>query len=76
MNEKSEQMEKFDRVTKNLKEKYPCEIEYRTEVGGCKGGLEAAYKIFMGNPSAMNYNVLESHMMLYQHIICNCYVEE
>jgi len=75
MNE-DEQLEKFNNVTKNQQTKYKCEIEYRTEVGACKGGLEAAYSIFMANPSPYNYTILESHMMRYQNIICNCYYEE
>ena len=76
MNEDKEQMKKFDMVTKNQKAKYSSEIEYREEVGACKGGLEAAYEIFMANPSSMNYSVLESKMMRYQNITCNCYYGE
>ena len=76
MNEDKEQLKKFDMVTKNQKTKYSNEIEYREEVGACKGGLEAAYEIFMANPSSMNYSVLESKMMRYQNIICNCYYGE
>jgi len=76
MNEEDEQMTKFNMVTKNQKTKYNCEIEYKTEVGACKGGLEAAYDIFMANPSSYNFTILESHMMRYQNITCNCYYGE
>tara|TARA_B100000214_G_C23918792_1_gene605027 strand:+ start:117 stop:350 length:234 start_codon:yes stop_codon:yes gene_type:complete len=73
MKEQDEQMTKFDMVTKNQKKKYENEIEYREELGACKGGLEAAYEIFMVNPSSMNFSILESKMMRYQNITCNCY---
>tara|TARA_R100000458_G_C8012201_1_gene75700 strand:- start:47 stop:283 length:237 start_codon:yes stop_codon:yes gene_type:complete len=78
MNEKEEdeQMKKFNMVTKNQKTKYANEIEYREEMGACKGGLEAAYNIFMVNPSSYNFNILESKMMRYQNIMCNCYYGE
>jgi len=75
MNEE-EQLKKFNMVTKNQKSKYANEIEYKEEVGACKGGLEAAYEIFMVNPSTVNYSILESKMMRYQNITCNCYYGE
>jgi len=76
MNEEEEQLKKFNMVTKNQKSKYANEIEYKEEVGACKGGLEAAYEIFMVNPSTVNYSILESKMMRYQNIMCNCYYGE
>jgi len=76
MNEEEEQLKKFNMVTKNQKSKYANEIEYKEEVGACKGGLEAAYEIFMLNPSTVNYSILESKMMRYQNITCNCYYGE
>jgi hypothetical protein len=76
MNEDDKQMKKFNMVTKNQKAKYSNEIEYREEVGACKGGLEAAYEIFMVNPSSNNFSILESKMMRYQNIVCNCYYGE
>ena len=76
MNEESKQKDKFERVTHNQDKVYKCEIAYKTEVGACKGGLEAAYEIFMVNPSTMNYSILESKMMRYQNITCNCYYGE
>ena len=76
MNEEEEQLKKFNMVTKNQKSKYANEIEYKEEVGACKGGLEAAYEIFMVNPSTVNYSILESKMMRYQNITCNCYYGE
>lgn len=72
----SEQMEKFDRVTSNQQEMYKNEIEYREEVGACKGGLEAVFEMFMKNPSTINFDLMESYMMRYQNIICNCYYSE
>ena len=76
MNEEDEQMKKFNMVTKNQKTKYANEIEYKEEMGACKGGLEAAYNIFMENPSSSNFSILESKMMRYQNIMCNCYYGE
>tara|TARA_Y100001963_G_scaffold128616_1_gene183118 strand:- start:37 stop:267 length:231 start_codon:yes stop_codon:yes gene_type:complete len=76
MSEEEEQLKKFNIVTKSQKTKYANEIEYREEVGACKGGLEAAYEIFMVNPSTVNYSILESKMMRYQNITCNCYYGE
>ena len=76
MNEDDEQMKKFNMVTKNQKTKYKCEIEYREEVGACEGGLKAAYNIFIVNPSSYNFTILESKMMRYQNIMCNCYYGE
>ena len=73
MSEEDEQIKKFEMVTKNQKKKYADEIEYREEMGACKGGLEAAYNIFMVNPSSYNFSILESKMMRYQNIRCNCY---
>ena len=76
MSKRSEQMDKFEKVTHNQHEVYKNNIEYRTEVGACKGGLEATFEMFMENPSSMNFSLLESHMMRYQNILCNCRVKE
>ena len=76
MNEKSEQMNKFEEVTRSQKEVYENEIEYREEVGKCKGGVWAAYELFIDNPSAFNFSILETKMMRYQNVLCNCRVKE
>jgi hypothetical protein len=72
----NEQLRKFRSVTSEQKEMYDSKMEYMGLVGQLKAELEVVFEEFIVNPNSIGFDLLETKMMQYQNIRCNCDYED